>query len=79
MLAVSGEHAKGGGEKAAMAVRVETTTTRGSVKRPAPPPGRPRGASLPPGWEAHATEDGTPYFYNTNTGETAWDAPVERV
>ena len=33
----------------------------------------------PPGWQQHFSEDGTPYFHNEHTGETAWDVPVERV
>ena len=79
-LAVSGEHAMGGGEKAAMSVKVETinatTKTRGSVvKRPAPPPLPPPDDDLPPGWEALHTEDSTEYFHNVHTGETSWERP----
>ena len=35
----------------------------------------PPGPSLPSGWEEHAAEDGTPYYYNTTSGVTAWERP----
>ena len=30
---------------------------------------------LPPGWEARATDDGTPFFIDHNTQQTTWDDP----
>ena len=86
-LAVSGEHAMGGGEKAAMSVKVETinatTKTRGSVvKKPAPPTGLPPPPSvmpqkgLPHGWEQQTTDDGVPYYHHASSGETSWDRPT---
>ena len=35
----------------------------------------PSGPSLPSGWEEHAAEDGTPYYYNTTSGATSWERP----
>jgi hypothetical protein len=33
------------------------------------------GGGLPAGWTEMATEDGTPYYYNSTTGETTWEKP----
>ena len=32
-------------------------------------------SALPLGWAAHVTDDGTPYYVNSNTGATSWDRP----
>jgi len=32
-------------------------------------------SGLPFGWEAIEGADGATYYYNSNTGETAWDPP----
>jgi len=45
---------------------------------PPPPPPPPSAAGLSPGWEALVGDDGTPYYFNTLTGETQWDAPSVR-
>ena len=37
------------------------------------------GHGLPAGWEQHEDEHGTPFFYNVETGETAWMPPETRV
>jgi len=31
---------------------------------------------LPPGWEEHLSDDGTPYYHNEETGETSWEKPA---
>lgn len=35
------------------------------------PPG-----SLPPGWQVYWNSDGRPYYFNSTTGYTTWDAPT---
>ena len=37
--------------------------------------GAPHPRPLPPGWEARATDDGTPFFIDHNTQQTTWDDP----
>ena len=34
-------------------------------------------ASLPPPWERHTTTEGDTYFYNAESGESAWDHPSD--
>ena len=57
----------------ALSVEMETTAL------PAPAPDTrialPSEATLPAGWTAHATEDGTPYYHNRATNETRWASP----
>jgi hypothetical protein len=40
-----------------------------------PPPKPPRPASGNGNWRKVASDDGTPYFYDEMTRETAWDPP----
>lgn len=39
---------------------------------------QPPGPSLPSGWEEHAADDGTPYYYNTTSGENSWERPSNK-
>lgn len=32
--------------------------------------------SLPPGWKKYFSDDGQPYYFNDQTGESRWDRPV---
>jgi len=34
------------------------------------------GGALPPGWAAHHTSDGRPYWYNAATASTMWERPT---
>lgn len=36
-------------------------------------------ATLPPNWKATTAEDGSTYYYNTETRQTQWEPPVELV
>lgn len=48
-----------------------------ALPAPPPPPTVAGGGKLPPGWEAHEDEaSGVIYFFNGDTGETQWEAPV---
>ena len=83
MLAVTGEHEKGGNMEVAVETINATTKTRGSVvKKPAPPTGLPPPPSvmpqkgLPHGWEQQTTDDGVPYYHHASSGETSWDRPT---
>ena len=83
MLAVTGEHEKGGNMEVAVETINATTKTRGSVvKKPAPPTGLPPPPSvlpqkgLPQGWEQQTTDDGVPYYHHASSGETSWDRPT---
>ena len=42
---------------------------------PPPPPLPEEFRQLPPMWEAHHASDGQIYFYNTETGASAWEPP----
>lgn len=33
---------------------------------------------LPAGWEAHTTDDGQVYYYNSKTEETTWERPQQQ-
>ena len=38
-----------------------------------PPPVNPN--ALPPDWKIYYNDDGVPYYYNTQTGQTTWRHP----
>jgi len=44
---------------------------------PAIPPRPARPNTLPLNWEEFESDDGTPYFYNSVTGESVWERPTQ--